>query len=829
MEEIKKTLSQYPSSFSVTETIATMSREEIKKKKHKLEIELESSEKEFSTDMEKLTVENFLSFLHFYLGDQVKAREFNDKVLDREPENMIALSNKAWFSLRDLKNIMQCKELCEHLKAIKRQNQLAFIIAKAEVAFTYSRLGIRNYKKASSEFENVLRDCEKIKELDNVSDSAANSTTVQVPTDYVCVWMYRKALCQRRQSNLNNNVELADIEEKKHYYSVTLDLYMNIIGLENCESDCIKRYKARSYVEMGFISYDVTRNRSVFPNGMEELIPTHSSFFMDTTDYFYKALEYYPDDVSVLEQSGKYFRYINEHKISIDLLTRAIQIKPTSFGYHHIALTFKRLLELNRGGLARQLLQRFMDCKDGIENFPQISTKPERCRNRGTNIAFDRSRLKSRSGIKCPKEPIIIDYNEHKLVVDKVIAYLDTSYEMSSNTNAIYDKALLYRQISQPETALTVLTDLLQNNDKFNTRIMLANIYEQSAFCISDMLLNSYDGKMNEKRDLEATRDFYLKSSIEISCALIDKIPSLENGWKSAATLGNLLNDKLETERTKDTLKELWYLYGKLNEHLDAVKILQELQTLANDTEEEREFIEGIVKHHFLMRNFEEAVIALCMSKQLKDGQPIIEKHLYIEVFIEAGLDAFRRQHYQKGNMRIKEAFRFVRESQQTHKNTEASDETNIDAEENESLDLFILSNLDDDENGRKLMMLLDNLGLKTTFNTDSPAITPGTPEVTGITDIMNKSNAFVVLKDFDTDNKKMQHIIDRMQSIVENRNTKTLILVVTLPESTEILPGSFYATHKTIAIDLKSVSEDSFFTVVPEGLKSLLMALASV
>ncbi|XP_060563125.1 uncharacterized protein LOC132722617 [Ruditapes philippinarum] len=940
MEEIRKKLNQFPSSFSVTETMATMSRVEIEKVKHKLEIELESSEKEFSTDMEKIRAENLLSFLQFHLGDQEKATQFNETVLDREPDNMIALSNKAWFSLRNRKHILQCKELCDRLKALTRQNELAFVIARAEVAFTYSRLGIWNYKKASLEFENVLRDSKKMKEKEFGLDSASHSTLVQVPADYVCVWMYGKALCQRRQSHLYNMYDVADMEEMKNYYNVTLELYMNIIGIENSESDCIKRYKARSYVEIGRISYDVTKKSSVFTNGMEEFMPSNSPFLMPTTDYFRKALEYYPDDVYVLERSGKFFRYINQPEESIHLLTRAIEIKPTSFGYHHIALTFKRLLEINKGGLARQLLERHKDCTNGqiksfgerndvdgpegnptnrssrslhrneiqqnyivgedksqdqmleahrsvttaletamqslnkrrrdmqqssftlTGNFSQLDLNPQRgnvnsfpvdkqyfprraqlplhrdqrhvrrpnnlyFRKRGTDIPDGPSRLNSKSGIKCPKQPKIIDYNKHKSVVDKIIVYLDTSFEMSTNTNAIYDKALLYRQISQPKTALKILEDLSKNNDKFNTPIMLANIYEQSAFCISEMLHQNNDFKMNEKCELEAARDLYLNSSIEISCGIIEKIPYLDNCWKSAATLRNVLYGKLETERTKNTLKDLSSLNEKLNRYRDAVEVLKELELLADDTEEERENTERIVNNHFLAGNFEEAVIALCMSKQLRDGQPIVEKDLYIKVYIEAGLDAFRQKHYQKGKMRIGEAFRFVRE--QTHKNSEASD---MDEEENASFDLFILSNLDDEDNGRKLMMILDNFGLKATFNTDSPAIAPGTPEVTGMTDTMNKSNAFVGLKDFDTDNKQMQHIIDRMQSIVENRHTKTLVLVVTLPESTEVKPGSFYATQRKITIDLKSVPEDSYFTVehcLSEGVKSLLVALASV
>ncbi|XP_060563127.1 uncharacterized protein LOC132722619 [Ruditapes philippinarum] len=993
MEEIKKTLSQYPSSFNVQETIAAFSREELEKIRHKLEIELESSEKEFSTDMEKLRVENLMSFLHYHLGDREKATQFNKKVLDTEPENMIALSNKAWFSLRDRKNILQCKEQCDRLKVIKRQNQLACLMARAEVAFTYSRLGIRNYQKASSEFEKVLQDCNTIKTVGNGPNSEDNSTPV--PIDYCCVWMYGKALCQQRLSNLHNMYDLADIEKQKNSCSLTLDILSNIVGIKDSESACIKRYKARSFIEIGWIAYEVSRNKYVFPKGMEEFMPPNSPLLMPPTNYFMKALEYYQDDVFVLERSGKYFRYINELEKSIDLLLKAIQIKPTSFGYHHIALSFKRLLEFGDGALARKLQEIPLDCQQGsvqsdktdedatevsethfehskgdsiglfttmssskfnniaagnpttiqmqfhetntrmsdnnnhkprssyrtrIHNnyrstvykshnqmfkayrgqnvgipffetpvqpnnkethvtrqssdaavdyltgtFSQLDINPQRgnaitfpvyghynsrtfrdrsqrydrrpynrcsykrfC-NRVTNSPCGPSRQKSKIGIKCPKKPISIDYNEHKPVVDKVIAYLDKAFEMSSNTVAIYDKAILYRQISQPENALKVLDNLLQVNDQLIPKIMLANIYEQSAFCINDMFLISDDINMNKRRDMEEDRDFYLKSSIEISCALINKIPSLHNCWKSAATLRNVLYDKLEIERTKDTLKELRNLYKKLNDHFDAIKILKELQTLADNEEEEKEFLEGIVEHQLSMGNYEEAVIALCMSKQLRDGQPIIKKDLYIKAYIEAGLNAFTRKHYQKGNMRIREAFRFVRESQQIPKNSEASNETNIDAEENESFDLFILSNLDDDENGRKLMMLLDNFGLKTTFNTDSPAITPGTPEVTGMTNIMNRSNAFVILKDFETDNKTMQHIIDRMQNIVENRQHKTLILVVTLQVSTETQPGSFYATQKTITIDLKSVSEDTLFAVVPEGVKSLLMALASV
>ena len=79
-------------------------------------------------------------------------------------------------------------KICEQLKSIRKSNKLACLIAKAEVAFTYARLGMRNYQKALSEYEHVLRDCEKINEETN------NGSTFRVPMEYICVWMYGNAL-----------------------------------------------------------------------------------------------------------------------------------------------------------------------------------------------------------------------------------------------------------------------------------------------------------------------------------------------------------------------------------------------------------------------------------------------------------------------------------------------------------------------------------------------------------------------------------------------------------------------------------------------------------
>ncbi|XP_045195902.2 uncharacterized protein LOC123551215 [Mercenaria mercenaria] len=1045
MESIKKTLTQYPSSFNVAETMAVLRREEIVKIKNKLIAETDSSVNEFSTNMEKIRVKNLLSYLYYNLGERNKAAEYNQTVLELSPNNVIALTNKAWFSLRDRKNVIACQKVCEHLKSL-RSDRLTSIVAKAEVAFTYSRLGLKHYQKAVSEFENVLQECKKVnEETETASSSVDCSTRDRIPAEYICVWMYGRALCQQRLSNFHNMYDVCKTEKLKENCKLTLDLFKSIIELNECDNECIKRYKARSYIEVGLTAYDVNRNRTVFPRGMANLLPEHSPLLMQTANYFTTALWYFPEDVFVLERSGKYFRYENDVEQSIHLLIKAIQIKPTSFGYHHLAISFIRLLEHNKGELAYQLQSiplehdavtdqsldkattafdmwsqtsyrtreasdypnenytRFNDPAIPNEKIKRIVTMPQghvkerkhvihdrfmaaqpvemektkkyyrnrrfgydvpnsQFRNRKdfryfddksknsdqsfnvpcnsrtdvystkqpTNVerrnfhyasvgkstlsgpsaqleepvvdeltgllsktvlyqrkdkqtnaplaqAYSRppsrrdpkaghkytdfefpkptyrfprqerenfksctsehfrrnkktfrpnfSYVKSKPGIKCPRQPIRINYEENKVVVDTIIAHLDKASGMSSNIVAIYDKALLYRQIEQSENALNVLEHLMQNENEFSSNVMLANTYEQAAFCINDILSKTDTDDMEKREQMQVDRDFYLKSSIEISCNLVDKIPFLHNCWKSAATLRNILFDNLNIKRTKKTLQELWFLYNKLHEHFEAVEILKELQRLAEDEEEKIEIIEDLIKHHLCLHNFEEAVITICMCKQLRDGHTPIENSLFVQVYIEAGLDAFRKKHYDKARMRIREVFK----EQKPIPVNKAADLTGND----ERFDLFILSNLDDEECGQKLMEFLNNLGLKTTFNTDSPSIIPGTPEIIGMTDIMSKSNSFAILVDFDINDRKMLHITDRIQKMVEDRDERTFVVVITLPETVEIPPASTYSTYKRICMDLNFITNDLHENeenenIFYDSVKSLLTSLAS-
>lgn len=956
MEALQDALKKYPSSFDVADSIKTVSHGELIKIKDKLLIELCSTIGQFSTCMEKTRVWNLLSFIYFILGDRENAILYNAKALQESPDNIIALANGAWFSLKEKKNVRICEETFKRLKSLKG-NRLEFLIAKSETAFTYSRFGLKQYPNAISIFVEVN---EEIAQLTGNEENVGKcpfgvdvTKRCDIPVEFVCIWTYGYAMTLQRMLHFDGIDEQDKTDEIRKQYKIVFDLYSHIVTL-TVDSECIRRYQARSYVQAGLLAYSVNRNRFIFPEGMKGLLSTNSLIFMSTERYFETALQIFPDDVFVLERSGKYFRYIDEIEISIRLLDKAVQIRGTSFGYHHLALSYIRMLEygpkkmkhlldrlenqanepvsrltfasFNQAPLRKEqsdfnrtftsacftstnkttflnpeakpfipkthveksrtyFSQSYEDgLKENNENaqayktfrtyFPKQTGKVvNRKRNELDNVekvrvpmmsvtprknALDKNGTEARyistndfkiahsprpkmsqstrftlkqdvcrptlaCALKCPLKQKAFDYKEHKDLIDIVLSHLDTAARLACNTQAIYDKALLYRRIQQSENALESLKPLLQNKDDRCSSTLLANAYEQAAFCINDMLENRdiKDGQLIQ--DLIKDRDFYLKSSVEMSCKIVDKHPYLDHVWNSSSTLRHILLSKLKFERTKEDLRDLWNLYKKINKNVEAIGVLEELKALAEDDAEKVEIIEEIVTRYLSLKKYEEAVIALCMISPLDKGVPNIDKDLYIRVYIESGIEAYKEKHFEIAKTRIRKAFDALQK-----RSIGSADQISASADgTGERYDLFILSNLEDEDSARNLMMLLNDMGLLTTFNADSISIRPGTSEVQGMNRIMSVSNAFLIMMNFDEDNKKMQHLIDLIiETTVENRKLDSQIILIK-DSTSELTPTSRLASFKRLTFDIEFISEKYLGEDDLQGMiKTLLLAL---
>ncbi|XP_053375923.1 uncharacterized protein LOC123529233 [Mercenaria mercenaria] len=747
MEELESELKKYPSSFEVFEYLPT-SKTDVKKIKDKLLLELQSEE--YDTDIEFRRTCNLISFLCFVLKDFTEAESYTEEVLKRDPDNMISLSNKTWFSIKNCSLSQQCTDNCNKLESLM-VNRFACLVAKAEIAFTFSRLGVKGYDRAKSLYKDVIEECEEIMTAETIKNR-------NIPTDYLCVWMFGYALVQRRLMNVCNTQNENELDQSCDNLRHVIDIFCRIIKLKD-PSECVKRYQARSYVELGHISFS---EQDKLQGNIREIYPDDVDLPKTTEEYYTTALQIFPNDVYILEKSGQYYRYARKIELSIQLLENAIEIKGTSHAYHHLASSLRRKLDIDVGNVVYKPFK--AQCK-------RSSNKA-----RATMVP-----------VKSPLQPKPINYEANKDAADKILGYFNMSVKKAFNTAAMYDQALFYRQLDMIEKALELFEQLIKNEDDHSSRVDLANAFEQAGLCLQQML-NQQPGD-DQRKDMEEKMKMYWKSSIEISCNLISKIPSLNKSWKSTFALRSIIGNA----NTKEDKQDLLFLYNKMEQYKEALEVLNELEKLAETQGENSKIVKGKVEKYLSLGMYDDVVIALSTLPNVLDT---IGKKLCMQIYVEAGIDALKKGYDGKARDRIRRAFEVL-----------SSDRTNGCKER---YDLFILCNMDDEENGQKLLKIINSFGLHATFNTER--LRPGTSMLAGMTNEMKNSDHFVIVFDFDARNvsvaNRMQHLTERLQLIVEAREAGSSSIMVVKAKTCEQLPDMFLG-YKTIDMDLHTVPED--------------------
>ncbi|XP_053377653.1 uncharacterized protein LOC123534780 [Mercenaria mercenaria] len=331
------------------------------------------------------------------------------------------------------------------------------------------------------------------------------------------------------------------------------------------------------------------------------------------------------------------------------------------------------------------------------------------------------------------------------------------------------------------------------------------------------MMLEQQD-RSEHRKDMEQKMKMYLKSSIEISCSLDAYIPALKSYWKSASTLESIIDDASTKENKEDRL----FPYKKLGRHQEALEVLNELEELAQTQEERVKILKEKVEKYLTLGLYDDAVFALSM---LPDVIDTIGEEMYLNIYVEAGIDALKMGHDGKARNRIQRMLKM----RNRNKTSEVNAKPNVASLE-ERYDIFILCNTKDEGNGKKLMDIMIRMGLQTTLNTDR--LLPGTSMLSGMTDEMKKSNHFMIIFDFDADDKslanRMRHLTERLQSIVEAREPRSSTIMVIKAITCDTVPDMFLG-YKTIDMELQTVLED--FTKnenACQSVKELLIALSS-
>lgn len=276
---------------------------------------------------------NLLACLYAILGDFINASEYCEKTLKINSKSIIARTNKVWMLLNQQKSFLAIETICAELKELK-QHQEHVVLARSEVAYAYSRLGLKYSEKAVGKYKEVLEFAQTIQ-----------PSNTEAWNDAVCLWMFGLALLEQRRLHVCNYAGNEKNDFSKEKYREVTQLLFNVVKYKG-DSQPVKRCKARSYVLIGGMVNNAIHNKSLFPNGAKDLFLKQDEVNSSNPSQYVKlALDICPDDGYVLERSGRLCRYVNDVDASIQHLRLAITVKETSFAYHHLALALKVRLE----------------------------------------------------------------------------------------------------------------------------------------------------------------------------------------------------------------------------------------------------------------------------------------------------------------------------------------------------------------------------------------------------------------------------------------------------------------------------------------------------
>ncbi|KAL4235266.1 Interferon-induced protein [Mactra antiquata] len=769
MEAEKHKLNSYPSLFQTIKEFSHLTRQFLKVKLGEIQQEIEHQR----TRMEKCRTYNLLSFLCHLVDNNEDALKNNDESLRIYPDNVIGLCNRGWLLLKTERKFGQIKQVCQTLDKVQ-EDKTTMTIAKADIAYAYTRLGIKFYSKAWKLFNEVIREAKSI-DFETVPDSSELD-------DNICDWSYRCALAQTRLFRTYNVCNESDLEQSKDKVVSVCHLLKYIIQ-SNIQSPSCQLLIPRAYVLLGEIASSI-ENKGILHVGLIQDV-LHEDPELTVDGYYEKALELQNNDIFVLDRCGMRCEFTRKLDKAAEILKRSIAVKDSSLNHHHLAVVLKEKLQSssdNADLVARQLFEKKVTdhvdpiCQQGnhgSERFIPAVTK--------TNNRPVKTRL-----INSPKKMQKIDLAHHKDKVEEILQHLNKAIEIGLNNDAIYDKGLLFRQTGQLEEAINVFRSLTMNEPLPTSLVVLANCYEQIGYCLQESIdtHQSHDPE-NDKEDMK----MFFKKSLEISCKVVAKIPQLKDCWDTAPTLQSLLKGHATT---KETLKDLNFLYEKMEEYDKNIDTLRKLLSTAETNEEQIEYGLKIIQNNLEMKCFDDSVLSFEFIRCLPEWQKFVDTELFVKVYIEGAYDSYKREDREVANLRFDNAFDFCRSKWALGQSNTKEMEFSV----------LVLCNPNDENNGDVLVEVLKHLGIKSTLNIDG-VVGFGRLKSDLLVDVVEQSNHVLVVYDFlqpdPIENKELNELktnVDIMRKILSDRGHGNVMTIVPKETVLSNIPKTWSRQH---------------------------------
>ncbi|KAL4235264.1 Interferon-induced protein [Mactra antiquata] len=803
-KSLEKALKNFPSSFKTIKDFLSLSKKYLELKLEVLQQELKEQETDKEntwTRMEKCRAYNLLSFLCYLVGNIEDALKYNKESLNVYPENaypdnVIGLCNRGWFLLITEQKFKEIKNMCQRLDELKT-DKTSMAIAKADIAFAYSRLGIQFYSEASKLYSEAILEAEDIEKNLESNELKEN----------ICIWSYGCALAQTRLFRTFNVCNKEDLEQPKEKVERVCKLLKHIIS-SNIESSSCKLLIPRAYVLLGEIASSIESKEILHVGLIQEVLLEDPELTVD--GYYEKALKLQNNDIFVLDRCGMRFKFIHDLDKAIEILKKAIAIKESSINHHHLAVAIKEKVQSipSRDDAVSVSRQLYEVLPHSDREHQEHSARREISAAARLNIGNKKKRL-----INSPKKVHKLDLIKNKDEIEEILKHLDKAIEIGMNNDAIYDKGLLLRQIGQLKEAEQVFKTLTRNQHRHTSLVVLANSYEQIGYCLQEaMETDKSDDPENDEEDMKMN----FKRSLEISCEIVAKIPQLKDCWETAPTLQSLLEGNATT---KEALKDLSFLYEKIRQYDKCIDTLKLLVSKAETNEEQIEYGQQIIQDHLKMERFDDSALSFEIICCLPEWQNLVDAKLFVKVFIESAYDSYEKGDSEVANLRFENAFDFCRSKRTLGQSNTKEMEFSV----------LVLCNPNDENNGEILVEVLNHLGIKSSLNIDG-VVGFGRLKSDLLGDVVEQSNHVLVIYDFlqpdPIESKELNEFkknVDIMRNILSDRGHGNVMTIVPNETVLSNIPKTWSRQHAVY--NFSDAESETFLNVL--SVKDILINLA--
>ncbi|XP_060069383.1 uncharacterized protein LOC132549456 [Ylistrum balloti] len=614
MDYLKQDLDKFPSTFVIDTT--NLNKDRVSSTIQKLNDDRENTVK---LEAESINITNFLSYLHFLLKEDQQALDLVEESLVKDPENIIAYTNKARILLEH-EEISEVENILTKLHALEKRQDYdrRKCSAEADLAYAYSRIGPWYQQKAIEIYERVVH---------------------QYPSEYSWKFGFGMTLMRRTHIFISQADNKFDSKQQE-----TLTVHAAELLHDVATKSDEPLLRAQAYAMLGKILFNISK--CLYKN-----IP-HTIKLLNYKTCLENAVKEFPEDPWVLQICGQYARYSGELDRSEELLRLAIQIHPTCQGYHHLALTLKRKVE--KCGHRKDNLK-LGASKTGRGSYGDRQRKTEDTRyiyiGKFRTVGRFQGKKKEhnlRAMINSPLKVQVVPENELLL---EAIHLLEKTEQLDPYALTIqYDKGIIYRMLGQVEEAVKVFKRLLSKKNFFSTETQFTNVYEQLGLCLLEMS-ESDEVLPSVKEKLQKDGYCHLSHALQLQSQIVANDQQFKKVWNSYATLQELLS--CDSDRMP---KQLAVLHMLMGDHKDAIDIYREIFRTEKDRMEPEDCT-NMLDCYLRQKQIEECV-TLLSSWECTAVFPRLPPSLIFDVYIDGAFHAYTTDKTQLAYNRFRKAFR---------------------------------------------------------------------------------------------------------------------------------------------------------------------------